>query len=135
MQQPLEDGLDGPNARFLLSFEAFQRVTGAFQAVPAVAAVTAVAAVGTTPAVAGVSAKVAKTVTGTASFYQNPFTGNNSKYKIVLNGLKNGDKYHISIANDCGTDDPATGTFTGPASEVVGFPLLYTLNMLFFPFL
>ena len=53
----------------------FQRVTGYF--------VTK-----TTPAL---------TVTGKASFYQNPFTGQNPKYKISLTGLKSGDDFYIGL--------------------------------------
>ena len=99
---------DVPSARYLVNFEAFQRVTGAFQAAAAVVAVAGVTA-----------AQPAKTVTGTAAFYQNPFTGNKSKYKIILNGLAAGDKYHISLADDCSTNN--AGVLVAPANEVVGF--------------
>ena len=74
---------DEKTARYLINFEAFQRVTGAFK---------------------GDDTKTPKwTVTGTASFYQNPFTGTNSKYKIILNGLATGDKYYIALVDDCTT--------------------------------
>merc|ERR1711893_166919 len=96
---------DVPSARYLVNFEAFQRVTGAFQAAAAVVAVA-----GTT------AAQPAKTVTGTSAFYQNPFTGNKSKYKIILNGLAAGDKYHISLADDCGNNN--AGVLVAPVNEV-----------------
>ena len=85
--EPLEDE---KTARYLINFEAFQRVTGAFQA--------------------DAAAVPALTVTGTAAFYQNPFTGNNSKYKIILNSLMAGDNYYIAFADDC-----------AGANEVVSF--------------
>merc|ERR1711976_180762 len=101
---------DVPSARYLVNFEAFQRVTGAFQAA---AAVVANGVAGVTGSVA---AQPAKTVTGTAAFYQNPFTGNKSKYKIILNGLAAGDKYHISLADDCGSNN--AGVLVAPVNEV-----------------
>ena len=70
-----------PTARYLINFEAFQRVTGAFIA-------------DTTPTPDW-------TVTGTVAWYQNPFTGNTSKYKIVLNGLAANDAYWVGIATAC----------------------------------
>ena len=111
--QPLEDG---PTARYLVNFEAFQRVTGAFQGAAAVTAVAGVTA-----------ARPARTVTGTAAFYQNPFTGNKSKYKIILNGLAAGDNYHISLADDCSID--TAGVLAAPVNEVVGFYFYYALNL------
>merc|ERR1719322_293738 len=101
---------DGPSARYLVNFEAFQRVTGAFQAA------AAVVAVGVAGAAGSVAARPARTVTGTAAFYQNPFTGNKFKYKIILNGLAAGDKYHISLADDCSID--TDGNLAAPANEV-----------------
>ena len=71
-----------PTARYLINFEAFQRVTGAFIA----------DAVNPTPA---------WTVTGTVAWYQTPITGNTSKYKIVLNGLAANDAYWVGIATAC----------------------------------
>merc|ERR1712045_952941 len=57
--EPLADQLevleDAKEARYLINFEAFQRVSAAF--------------------VADSMAIPARTVTGVASFYQNPFTG------------------------------------------------------------
>merc|ERR1711971_1359150 len=49
---------DAKEARYLINFEAFQRVSGSF--------------------VADAGATVPTTITGVASFYQNPFTGQNS---------------------------------------------------------
>ena len=66
---------DAKQARYLINFEVFQRVTGSFVAVTA----------------------DSLTVTGVASFYQNPFTGQNSKYKITMNGLTTGDDYYIGL--------------------------------------
>ena len=40
-------------------------------------------------------------MTGSASFYQNPFTGTNSKYRIDLTGLTAGDIYVIGLQADC----------------------------------
>ena len=48
--------------------------------------------------VADAGATVPTTITGVASFYQNPFTGQNSKYKITLNGLTAGTSYYIGLA-------------------------------------
>jgi len=69
---------DAKEARYLINFEAFQRVSGSF--------------------VADAGATVPTTITGVASFYQNPFTGQNSKYKITLNGLTSGTSYYIGLA-------------------------------------
>ena len=69
---------DAKQARYLINFEAFQRVSGSF--------------------VADAGATVPTTITGVASFYQNPFTGQNSKYKITLNGLTSGTSYYIGLA-------------------------------------
>ena len=68
---------------FPINFDAFQRVSGTF--------------------VADSMATPARTVTGVASFYQNPFTGQNSKYKITLNGLTTGSSYYIGLGttSDC----------------------------------
>ena len=75
---------DAKQARYLINFEVFQRVTASFVA----------------------STADSWTVTGKASFYQNPFTGQNSKYKITLNGLTTGDDYWIGLADDCtGTNE------------------------------
>ena len=65
---------DQPTARYQISFEDFQSVQGDFQT---------------------------QTVTGSASFYQNPFTGTNSKYRIDLTGLTAGDIYVIGLQADC----------------------------------
>jgi len=101
----LEDQLemleDAKEARYLINFEAFQRVSGAF--------------------VANSMATPARTVTGVASFYQNPFTGQNSKYKITLNGLTTGSSYYIGLidglcsAITATTPEVALKTGTAPA--------------------
>ena len=72
---------DEKTARYLINFEAFQRISGAFKADAT-----------TTPA---------RTITGTASFYQNPFTGSNSKYRVDITGMTAGDKYVIGLQADC----------------------------------
>ena len=87
---------DAKEARYLINFEAFQRVSGAF-----------VADATTTPA---------RTVTGVASFYQNPFTGQKSKYKITLNGLTAGSTYYIGLAttaDQCATITAETVSIAG----------------------
>merc|ERR1712024_265920 len=81
---------DAKQARYLINFEVFQRVTASFVTM-------------TTPAL---------TVTGKASFYQNPFTGQNSKYKISLNGLSTGDDYYIGLMD---TTDNCQNVATGGA--------------------
>ena len=80
---PLVPLQDEKTARYLINFEAFQRISGAFKADST-----------TTPA---------RTITGTASFYQNPFTGQTSKYKIALNGLTASQKYWVALTDDCTT--------------------------------
>ena len=69
---------DEQTARYLINFEAFQRVQGVFQTDGAM-----------------------KTVTGSASFYQNPFTGTNSKYRIDLTGITAGTAYWLALTDDC----------------------------------
>jgi len=106
----LEDQLemleDAKEARYLINFEAFQRVSGAF--------------------VADSMATPARTVTGVASFYQNPFTGQNSKYKITLNGLTTGSSYYIGLISDpCASFNAMTTTEvalkTGTAPAIILF--------------
>ena len=77
---------DEKTARYLINFEAFQRATAAFQT-------------STDPNGDGID----WTVTGQASFYQNPFTGSDSKYKITLTGLTSGNDYYVALADDCTT--------------------------------
>ena len=89
---------DEKTARYLINFEAFQRSTAAFQTM-------------TDPY--GDLSTPDWTVTGQASFYQNPFTGSNSKYKISLTGLTSGDDYYVALADDCGSSGVA------PANEDV----------------
>merc|ERR1712027_254982 len=67
--------LDEATARYLINFGVFQRVTGTFKTQTA-AEVTAVN--GDT---------VAHTVDGDVAWYQNPFTGDNSKYRITFKDL------------------------------------------------
>ena len=72
-------------ARYLINFEAFQRVQGVFEySVDAT----------TTPV-------LTQSLTGSASFYQNPFTGSNSKYRVDITGMTAGDKYVIGLQADC----------------------------------
>jgi len=105
----LEDQLemleDAKEARYLINFEAFQRVSGAF--------------------VADSMATPARTVTGVASFYQNPFTGQNSKYKITLNGLTTGSSYYIGLIDGlCSaitTTTPEVALKTGTAPAIILF--------------
>merc|ERR1712117_687880 len=84
---------DAKQARYLINFEVFQRVTASFVTM-------------TTPAL---------TVTGKASFYQNPFTGQNSKYKISLNGLTTGDDYYIGLME---TTDNCQTVSSGAETEL-----------------
>jgi len=105
----LEDQLemleDAKEARYLINFEAFQRVSGAF--------------------VADSMATPARTVTGVASFYQNPFTGQTSKYKITLNGLTSGSSYYIGLVTTADKCVTITGTEvalkTGTAPGIILF--------------
>ena len=68
-------------ARHLVSFASFQRVTGEFKAdstqVPA------------------------HTVTGSAAFYQNPFTGSDTKYKVKVAGVEGGTEFVLMLQTDC----------------------------------
>merc|ERR1712117_678578 len=101
----LEDQLemleDVKEARYLINFEAFQRVSAAFVA----------------------TATPALTVTGVASFYQNPFTGQNSKYKITLNGLTTGSSYYIGLGttSDCVSVTGEVALKTGTAPAIILF--------------
>merc|ERR1711971_1034716 len=83
---------DAKEARYLINFEAFQRVSGSF--------------------VADAGATVPTTITGVASFYQNPFTGQNSKYKITLNGLTAGQTYWVGLVTTTDVCVTKTGADT-----------------------
>ena len=91
---------DEQTARYLFNFEAFQRVQGVFQYL--VEDGTDVTHMWNTLGT-GLSLTVptTQTVTGSASFYQNPFTGTNSKYRIDLTGMTAGEKYVIGLQADC----------------------------------
>ena len=41
------------------------------------------------------------TVTATARFYQNPFTGVNSKYRVDIRGMKSGTEFVLMLQTDC----------------------------------
>ena len=75
---------DEQTARYLINFEAFQRVQGVFEY-----------SVATGPPA------VTQTLTGSASFYQNPFTGTNAKYRVDITGATAGDTYVIGLQADC----------------------------------
>ena len=75
--------MDEATARFLVNFGSFQRVTGVFKTTTATTTVPA------------------QTVTGNAYFYQNPFTGVNSKYKVDIRNLSGGTKYVLMLQTDC----------------------------------
>ena len=74
---------DEATARYLINFGAFQRVTGVFK--------TAVAA-GTV---------VAHTVLGDIAFYQNPFTGVNSKYRVSIRDMAANTDFVLMLQTDC----------------------------------
>ena len=74
---------DAKEARYLINFEAFQRVSASFVAVPLVGGV----AVTNRPL----------TATGQVSFYQNPLTGQNARYKISLTGLTAGQVVWVGL--------------------------------------
>ena len=65
-------------ARYLINFQAFQRIQGIFQTDGA-----------------------DQVLTGSASFYQNPFTGSNSKYRVDITGMTAGDAYSMGLQTDC----------------------------------
>ena len=106
---------DEQTARYLINFEAFQRVQGVFQYLVEDGTCdgttcgvkhmhydlvqTCTDCAGATPPITAVP--TAQTVTGSASFYQNPFTGTNSKYRIDLTGMAAGTKYVIGLQKDC----------------------------------
>merc|ERR1712071_354966 len=61
---------------------------------------------------------------GTVEFQQNPFTGDNSIYKIYLNGPTAGTKYSIGLAATCDSSAAVTALgndVTAPAFLVNGF--------------
>ena len=72
---------DEATARYLVNFGAFQRVTGLFKED---------------------STQVPEhTVTGNVAFYQNPFTGVNSKYKMTIKGIPGGTDFTLMLQTDC----------------------------------
>ena len=87
--QQREYPLDEATARYLINFGVFQRVTGTFKTMTA-AEVTA--ANGDT---------VAHTVDGDIAWYQNPFTGDNSKYRITIKDLTADTDYVVTLQTDC----------------------------------
>lgn len=86
---------DEATARYLINFGAFQRVTGTFQ----------------TDAIA----VPAHTITGNMAFYQNPFTGTNSKYRIDFSNLAGGTAYSVGLQTDCLTATTMTVWASGDA--------------------
>ena len=97
----------------MINFEAFQRATGSFQTV---------LMTGNDPAADGTDEVADWTVTGQASFYQNPFTGSNSKYKITLTGMTSGDNYYISLVDIC------DGTAASITDETVSSLLIFSTS-------
>lgn len=88
---------DAKEARYLINFEAFQRVSASFAAVPLV----------------GATANRPLTITGQISFYQNPLTGQNARYKISLTGLAAGQTVWVGLVT---TADACVDTITGTAA-------------------
>merc|ERR1739844_659980 len=82
--QQREYPLDEATARYLINFGVFQRVTGTLK--------TLTAANGDT---------VAHTVDGDVAWYQNPFTGDNSKYRITIKDLAADTDYVVMLQADC----------------------------------
>merc|ERR1739844_446517 len=90
--QQREYPLDEATARYLINFGVFQRVTGTFKTMTA----------------AEVTAANGDTVAGDVAWYQNPFTGDNSKYRITLKDLAADTDYVVMLQTDC-----AKATSTG----------------------
>merc|ERR1740128_846126 len=82
-------------------------------------------ATGTLTKATTVTSQAATTTTsGTVEFQQNPFTGDNSIYKIYLNGPTAGTKYSIGLAAPCDSSAAVTALgndVTAPALLVNGF--------------
>ena len=95
---------DEQTARYLFNFEAFQRVQGVFQYLVEDGTDSTIPhmwySLGSGLTVPEV-VPTTQTVTGSASFYQNPFTGTNSKYRIDLTGMTAGETYVIGLQADC----------------------------------
>merc|ERR1712064_150904 len=101
--QQREYPIDEATARNLINFGVFQRVTGTFKTMTA-AEVTA--ANGDT---------VAHTVDGDVAWYQNPFTGDNSKYRITIKDLDADTDYVVTLQTDCKKATSGTTVKTGTA--------------------
>ena len=95
---------DAKQARYLINFEAFQRVSASFIAVPIA-----------NPAPAVAVANRPLTVTGQISFYQNPLTGQNARYKISLTGLTAGQVVFVGLVS---TNDACINFNAAPAQVV-----------------
>merc|ERR1712027_220278 len=82
--------LDEATARYLINFGVFQRVTGTFKTM-------------TSTEVSNTYSPdtVAHTVEGDVAWYQNPFTGDNSKYRITLKDLAADTDYVVMLQADC----------------------------------
>ena len=123
---------DEQTARYLINFEAFQRVQGVFEYVeedgtddgvtaPTSGTAHTWYALGQLVLPTAETVPTVQTVTGSASFYQNPFTGTNSKYRIDLTGMTAGEKYVIGLQDDCApftVPNTMTGAKVDSAFEV-----------------
>merc|ERR1719341_2829172 len=104
---PIYPAETAASSRGIFTLPSFQTATGTLKTGMAVTSQTATT-----------------TTSGTVEFQQNPFTGDNSIYKIYLNGPTAGTKYSIGLAATC--DSTATVTalgndVTAPAFLVNGF--------------
>merc|ERR1719323_1894733 len=98
--------IDEATARYLINFGVFQRVTGTFKTMTAA---EVIAANGDT---------VAHTVDGDVAWYQNPFTGDNSKYRITIKEMDADTDYVVMLQEDCKTaTTTGTSVKTGTAPD------------------
>ena len=102
---------DEQNARYLINFEAFQRVQGVFKSGTVV---------GTAPA----AGSGTTTLTGSVSFYQNPFTGSDSKYRVDITGLTGGTNYWLGLGATC--DDTTT---TKVSKSLLDYQIVKTITL------
>jgi len=99
--------LDEATARWLINFGVFQRVTGTFKTKTA-----------TEAAAIDASNTAAFTVEGDVAWYQNPFTGDNSKYRVTIKEMDADTDYVVMLQEDCKTaTTTGTSVKTGTAPD------------------
>jgi len=107
---------DEATARYLINFGVFQRRTATFSVLDSAAVKKAYS-----------PDTVAHTVAGDLAFYQNPFTGNNSKYRVTIKSMAAGTSYVVMLQSDC--KKATTGGTTLKSGTAPSFQLLGAFNV------